>query len=197
MRKAAQNWLVAICDDRPLTRDRASASMPLLRPFVQFGFQFQNDVAEQTRRERVGRLLLKHPIALQLMPALFAFAVSHGEVPPCSDPQRGGIGRLKCEIIAARQLRALLHVTLAIDGKDDRLRAILQRTIVSLAAPAVPLEKRDELGMYQQRALACCLSMIFSENRFAFLPTCSSAVSARAKAAFRAACLALAPTAAD
>jgi hypothetical protein len=28
-------------------------------------------------------------------------------------------------------------------------------------------QKRDEIGMNHHRALGCCLSMIFSENRYA------------------------------
>ena len=42
-------------------------------------FQFENDIVEQPRGERVGSLLLHHSIARHLISALFpTFAVSHG-----------------------------------------------------------------------------------------------------------------------
>jgi hypothetical protein len=36
-----------------------------------------------------------------------------------------------------------------------------------VASKSTPDRKRDEIGMNRQRALGYCLSMIFSENRFA------------------------------
>ena len=66
-------------------------------------FRFQGNVVEQKSCERFCGLLPQHSKALYLISALFPFAVSHGDDPPCSDPQRGGTWRLNCEIIAARQ----------------------------------------------------------------------------------------------
>jgi hypothetical protein len=47
-------------------------------------------------------------------------------------------------------------------------RPLLQAFLVSRLAPGQRNRqlKREEIGMDRHRALACCLSMIFSENRF-------------------------------
>jgi len=81
-----------------------SINADALRRSLQLGFQVQNDIAEQTRRERIGGLPLHRSIARHLISALLqSLAVSHGEVPPCSDPQRGRIGSPNWGIIAARK----------------------------------------------------------------------------------------------
>jgi hypothetical protein len=81
-----------------------AAKADALQRCLQLGFQVQNDIAEQTCRERIGGLPLHRSIARHLISALLpTLAVSHGDVPPCSDPQRRRIGSPNWGIIAARK----------------------------------------------------------------------------------------------
>lgn len=61
----------------------------ILRRSLQLGFQVQNDIVEQTSRNGIRSFSFQNSVALHLIFALFPiFAVSHGDGPPCSDPQR-------------------------------------------------------------------------------------------------------------
>jgi hypothetical protein len=62
--------------------DAHGASRPTLWRSLQLGFQVQNDIAEQTCRERIGGLPLHRSIARHLISALLPIlAVSHGGPP--------------------------------------------------------------------------------------------------------------------
>ena len=61
----------------------------ILRRSLQLGFQVQNDIVEQTSRHGIRSFSCQYSVAFHLISALVPiFAVSHGDVPPCSDPQR-------------------------------------------------------------------------------------------------------------
>ena len=69
-----------------------SINADALRRSLQLGFQVQNDIAEQTRRERIGGLPLHRSIARHLISALLqSLAVSHGEVPHALTPSAGAL----------------------------------------------------------------------------------------------------------
>jgi len=55
---------------------------------IEVGFQVQDDIEKQSRRDWVCRFLRHQSKALDFTPAFFPLAVSHG-YPPCADPPAG------------------------------------------------------------------------------------------------------------
>src|SRR5205085_2566625 len=122
--------------DLGMRRRSCSIKANTLRRSLQFGFQLQNDIVEQTSCDWVGRFSCQNSVALHPISALLpTVAVSHGDVPPCSDPQRGHNGVLELRSHCGAAIRTPLHFPEAISAANS---ANGGTATVRMGLPALP-----------------------------------------------------------
>jgi len=140
-----------------MRRRSCSIKANTLRRSLQFGFQLQNDIVEQTSCDWVGRFSCQNSVALHPISALLpTVAVSHGDVPPCSDPQRGHNGVLELRSHCGAAIRTPLHFPEAISAANS---ANGGTGTVRMGLPALPRQPPPPSFLNCSQRWGCCRSI--------------------------------------